>query len=226
MDYSHIDEFEQFLKKEIQPAAKDIEKLEDKNRKHIQKLVYTNLVDRFDTMVDSSVLSNCREQSFSDDALKSATSPVTEAELITLLMQGDEIQDALTIRLQEGLRNSVLRERHSQKFRRLVGVLAPNSGADTPIPRVNISTGAIVEKFKIQDKQVPHSIVGYADWLYSRRNSIVHGAGTNRYLENDRRQIKKIFKVELKATFRITVGSITNAAKFYKEIIDILKSEE
>jgi len=41
MDYSKIDEFTSFLKKEIGPATNDIEKLEDKNRKHIQKLVYT-----------------------------------------------------------------------------------------------------------------------------------------------------------------------------------------
>lgn len=225
LDYSAISDFETFVKKEIQPAVRDIEKLDDRNRKHIQKLVYTNLVDRFDTMVDACLLNNCRHESLAAQALKNATSPVTEADLLKLLMSGEHIQDALTTRLQDGLRNTVLRGRHSSKFRELIKVMAPNFGADTAVPRVNPSTGRIVEKFKVQDKQMPHSVVGYADWLYSRRNSVVHGAGTNKYLQNDRIQIKKLFKVELKTTFRIVVGTLTTSTAFYLDVVDFLKSE-
>lgn len=225
MDFSPIANFEAFLKKEIIPATSDIEKLDDKNRKHIQKLVFTNLVDRFDTMVDQCILANCREPAFAEAALKNATGSVTEAELVTLLLHSENLQDALTTRLQDGLRSSVLRNRHSYKLQQLVKVMAPNSGADVPSPRVNISTGNIVESFKIQDKKVPHSVVGYADWLYSRRNSVVHGAGTNRYLENDRKQIKKNWKVELRQTFRILVGSIRTSTNFYSDLTTILQSE-
>ncbi len=225
MNLSELDDLEKFLKKEIQPAAADIEELEDKSRKHIQKLVYTNMVDRFDTMVDRCILANCGEDYLSDEALKNSTSAVTEAELIRLLMRGDAIQDALAERLQDGLRNSILRQRHSRKIQSLIRTVAPASGADNPIPRVNISTGSIVEKFKPQRKDVPHSIVGYADWLYSRRNSIVHGAGTNRFLENDRNQIKKLWKCDLSLTFKISVGSIRVALESYLGVIDILRAE-
>lgn len=225
MDYSPINEFKAFLTKEISPATKDIEKLEDKNRKHIQKLVYTNLVDRFDTMIDATILANCREENFAEQALKGATGPVSEADIYRLLMQGDGIQQALTTRLQDGLRNTVLRQRHSRKFQLLLQVISPSQGADTQMPRVNISTGQIVDKFKPQNKKIPHSIVGYTDWLYSRRNSIVHGAGSTQFLRNDRDQIQRLWKVEVTATFKISVGSITNALKFYSGAADILQAE-
>ena len=86
MDTDAIDDFLWFLEAEIEPAALEISKLEDSSRKHIQKLIYTNLVDRFDTMVDKCTLANCREGSFAEDALKSADKPVTEGELYRLLM--------------------------------------------------------------------------------------------------------------------------------------------
>jgi len=176
-------------------------------------------------MVDATILGNCREDDFSGRALKNSTGNVTEAELLRLLMRGDGLQDALTKRLQNGLRSSVIRERHSRKLQLLFQVFAPNGNADTGIPRVNPSTGAIVEKHKVQDKQIPHSIVGYADWLYSRRNSIVHGAGTNRFLDNDRVQIKNHYKIDLKKTFKISVGSIMIAQVYYLNVAKILKCE-
>ena len=95
MDFSPIIDFESFLKKEISPAVQDIEKLDDGSRKHIQKLVYTNLVDRFDTMIDACVLENCREEAFAKKALENASNPVTEADLYRLLMRGEGLQEAL-----------------------------------------------------------------------------------------------------------------------------------
>ena len=225
MDTSSVDDFIQFLKQEISPATLEIGKLDDSSRKHIQKLIYTNLVDRFDTMVDRSILLNCREESFSDDALKSADKPVSEADLYRLLMQGNDLQKFLTTRLQDGLRNSVLRNRHSLKLKRLLEVVSPDSEGHKQIPRVNISTGDIVDKFKPQNKKIPHSVAGYADWLYSRRNSIVHGAGSNKFLDNDQKQIKKIWKTDTTKTFKISVGSITIATKFYSNVAEMLKNQ-
>ena len=225
MDFSPIIDFESFLKKEISPAVQDIEKLDDGSRKHIQKLVYTNLVDRFDTMIDACVLENCREEAFAKKALENASNPVTEADLYRLLMQGEGLQDILTTRLKDGLRFSILRKRHSGKLRELLTVLSPNSDTITNKPRVNISTGAIVESHTPQRKAIPHSIVGYADWLYSRRNSIVHGAGTNKFLANDHTQIKNTWKIEVTKTFKISVGSITTAIKFYSGVAEILKKQ-
>lgn len=220
-----INDFLDFLNKEISPATTEIDKLEDNSRKHIQKLIYTNLVDRFDTMVDKCSLANCREEGFSNDALGNADKSVTEADLYRLLMQGSDLQSVLTLRLQDGLRNSVLRKRHSQKLKRLFEIISPASEGHKQIPRVNISTGDIVDKFKPQNKTIPHSIVGYADWLYSRRNTIVHGGGSNKFLENDKKQIKKLFKVETTKTSKISVGSIKCATHFYANVAEMLKNQ-
>ena len=225
LDGSAITDFKNFMEKEITPAANEIASLEDKSRKHIQKLVYTNLVDRFDTMVDRSILENCRNEGFADVALKNATAAVSEADLYRLLMKSDELQSILTERLQDGLRNTVLRTRHSLKLRQLIEVLIPNADAHNAKPRVNISNGKIVVQFKQQNKKIPHSIVGYADWLYSRRNSIVHGAGTNKFLINDKRQIKKLWKIETTQTFKISVGSINTAIAFYTDVVSLLESQ-
>jgi len=225
LDTSKIEEFEEYVSKEITPATVDIDRLEDRNRKHIQKLVYTNLVDRFDSMVDGSLLVNCSNSYLVEEATKGMSQPITEAELVKILVQSDNLQDALEERLKASLRNSVLRERHSRKLAALFRTFDAfaTDGDFFSVPKVNISTGDVVEKFKPQDKTVPHSLCGYADWLYSRRNSIVHGAGTNRFLENDRKQIKKLYKSDLKQTFRIKLSAITVASKYYLSVAKILK---
>ena len=90
------------------------------------------------------------------------------------------------------------------------------------VQRVNVSTGYILEAIKPQLKTVPYSIAGYADWLYSRRNSVVHGAGTNKFLQNDIQQLKKLYKKEPAKTFKIKLSSVQNTVIFYKEVIRLL----
>jgi len=55
MNVERLTEFLRYMEKEILPATVDIENLADANRKHVQKLVYTNLVDRFDSMLDGAL---------------------------------------------------------------------------------------------------------------------------------------------------------------------------
>ena len=193
MNKSAIKDFSRFVEKEIEPAMKDLENLEEKNRVHVQKLVYTNIVDRFDTMIDVSILDNCQEEAFSDSAMKDMTGTVTESDLIKVLLQGDNLQGALDIKLKNGLRNTVLRQRHSLKLNTLFSVFKPEINC-MGAQRVNISTGLILEAIKPQLTTVPYSIAGYADWLYSRRNSVVHGAGSNAFLQNDIQQLKNFTK--------------------------------
>jgi len=50
MNISAINDFRNFVEKKVEPGARDLENLDEKNRVHVQKLVFTNLVDRFDTM--------------------------------------------------------------------------------------------------------------------------------------------------------------------------------
>lgn len=224
MDASRLQEFDSFVEKEIFPAVKDLEKLADANRKHIQKLVYTNLVDRFDAAVDGCLLNNCREQALVDEATKRMTQPITESDLMQLLLRSDDLQDALEAKLTDALRESVLRQRHSRKLSKLFEVLQPDQECWN-VPRVNVSVGSIHGKIKPQQKTVPYSICGYADWLYSRRNSVVHGAGTTKFLDNDINQLEALFKCSPAKKIRIQLSSVTVAAKFYREVVALLAND-
>ena len=80
-------------------------------------------------------------------------------------------------------------------MKKVFEVLAPSENLSRP--RVNINTGAIVARFKIQNKKIPSSILGYVDWLYSRRNAIVHGGGNVAMLQNDLKHLKDCFHCDV-----------------------------
>lgn len=225
MQKKAIKDFQKFVSGEVIPAIADLGKLDEKHRIHVQKLVYTNLVDRFDTVVDTSILDNCREESLVEEASKDLTGSVTESDLIRLLMHADNIQDAITTKLKNGLRNSVLRQRHSKKLQSLLGVLLPEINCWS-LPRVNPADGKILEQIKPAGNQQPLSLCGYADWLYCRRNSIVHGGGKGKYLENDKVQLKKLFKCVPPDSIKIKLSSVENAATFYTELSDLMLGED
>jgi hypothetical protein len=217
-----IKQFTKFLDKELMPSVDELEKLADVNRKHVQKLVYTNVVDRFDYLVDVLLLDNCREEVLVSKAFDRRDEPVRESELVKLLLEEADLQSALERRLQDKLRLTALNQRHSRKFRLLLS-LCDSIDEYERKPRVNPSTGEIVSSFKIQKRTIPHSICGYADWLYSRRNAVVHGAGSSKFLERDSTQIKKIYRVSLAKTFRISSSSIRTAAAYYKNVCDLIQ---
>ena len=221
MQLKPIKDFQKFVNVEVLPAITDLGKLGDQNRIHVQKLVYTNLVDRFDTMVDSTLLMNCREESLVNEALKDLSGTISESDLIRLLINVDNLQEALDIKLKNSLRNSVLNQRHSKKLQAMFRLLNPDINYWN-LPRVNPATGDILEQIKPPNKQQPLSICGYADWLYSRRNSIVHGGGTNRFLENDKNQLKKLFSCTAPNFIRIKLSSVENAVAFYLATTNIL----
>lgn len=221
MDKQSLKDFKKAVEKGITPAVEDLKNLDEKNRVHVQKLVYTNLVNRFDTMIDIAILSNCREEYLVDQSVKNLNSPITESDLLRLLLHSENLQDALDTKLKNGLRNSVLRNRHSKKLSTLFKVFQPEVNC-WDVPRVNISTGKIAAQIKPQRKKQPYSLCGYADWLYSRRNSIVHGAGTTYFLENDRNQLEKLFNCPPAKSFKIRLSSVTNTIEFYNGIVDIL----
>jgi hypothetical protein len=221
MNTKAISDFTKYVDKEILPATQELEKLEDKHRKHLQKLVYTNLVNRFDAMIDNAILDNYKEGGLLEKAIKPMSDNITEGQMLKLLMKADTIHEVIEERLRNSLSNSILRERHSKKLSAILDILSEDKAVWTH-PRVNISTGAIVEKCKVNNKSIPHSICGYADWIYSRRNALVHGAGSLKILKNDVDQIKSLFKVDVKTHIRLKVGSITNAASFYKHVAEMM----
>ncbi len=222
MDTKPIKDFKKFIDREIDPAVTDLTKLDEKNRVHVQKLVYTNIIDRFDTMIDATILANCRDDYLVDEATKTLTSTITEADLLRLLLHSDDLQDALSTKLQNSLRNSMLQQRHSKKLRCLFTLVSPDINCWSA-PCINISTGDIVEKIKPQkNAKQPYSICGYSDWLYSRRNSIVHGAGTTTFLKNDQKQLKALYKCVPAKTFKIKLASVSNMITFYRGVVELL----
>ena len=60
MNLRNVLDFEKFVKGEVTKATNELEGLAEGSRNHLQKLVYTNLVDRFDVMVDKTILGACR----------------------------------------------------------------------------------------------------------------------------------------------------------------------
>ena len=222
MDKSALNEFSKFLEKEITPALDEIENLEEANRKHLQKLVYTNIVNRFDSMIDQLLLENCRNADLIKEAEKSMQDQVSESELLQLLMESANLESAIDKRLQKAISTSILRKRHSIKLQKAFNVFQADERCEK-VPRVNISTGKILEKIKPQNIATsPYSICGYADWLYSRRNSLVHGSGTSKFLENDRAQLKKLYGREPAKSFKVSLGSVQTATVFYGEITRLL----
>jgi hypothetical protein len=217
MDLSRLDQFDSYVDAEVLPATADLENLAIAHRKHVQKLVYTNLVDRFDSTVDHTILDNCRADLLAAEATKGLTQAVTEADLIRLLLQAGDLQSALDEKLRTALRNTILRERHSMKLSRLFNAFSGTEFTSNK-PRVNINTGAILNKMTPQSGKVPYSICGYADWLYARRNAVVHGSGSNKFLANDLVQIKRHYQCTPAPTIKIKLNSISVAATFYKGV--------
>ncbi len=218
-----IVEFESFVSKEVKSATLELEKLEEDSRKHLQKLVYTNLVDRFDSMIDHFLLDNSLDESLLTEALNKLDTPMSEANVFRLLLDKEKTQDKIEERIKNILRNGVLRNRHSQKLSKLFDIFCPSEGVWNN-PRVNISTGKILPKYTPQNKKVPSSVCGYADWLYSRRNTIVHGSGTSAMLPNDIAQIKKLFKCTPAKTTRLKLSAITVTSEFYLSVVSLLKT--
>ena len=213
--------FQKFINDQILTAIDELNFLDDSQRVHLQKLVFTNLVDRFDTLVDDLLILNGRTDPLLEQALKQHDQPVYEHDLIRLLMDSDNLDAVFDKKIADGLRNSVMRQRHSKKIKFLCEALIPDE--DLRTPRVNPLDGAISTSKKVYDKTIPHGILGYADFTYSRRNSLVHGAGTSNFLANDKIQIEKIYKTKVKDGFRITYKAVPAAAEFYLNFTNILK---
>ena len=224
MDTTHVAEFVKFIEDYITPARTDIIALTDTNRVHIQKLLYTNLVDRFDAMVDSTILSNCRHPDILTKATAGMDKEIRESDLLTLLMDTDSLQEAIDSRLKNSLRLTALRDRHSKKLLFLLQNLCQmNQGVCMNKPRVRLNTGAISDTdIRVDNRDVPQSICGYADWLYSRRNTIVHGGGSSAILQNDKAQLKKLYKCDVANRIRITLQAVDYSVVFYRAVSDLV----
>jgi len=224
MDYRQINDFLAFVDGDIASAVAELKIVAEPSRKHLQKLVYTNVVNRFDSTVDHLFLDNSLEEPMLSEMLEKLDDPLSEGKVLRLIsMSEEDVSGYIRGRAQNVLRNGILRERHSKKLRKLFEVFSPSENCDQP--RVNPSTGSITGKFKLQIKTIPCSIPGYADWLYCRRNALVHGGRNAKMLSNDITQVQKLYGCKLAANVRIKIGSIRNAVRFYREALAMLKAE-
>lgn len=215
----HIKEFKSFLEMDLQPAIAELNKITDeKSRKHLQKLVFTNLVDRFDYCIDKTLLELIDSKELIEELLESHKKPVNESEILKLMLSAESPREIAIERLKDTLRNTILRSRHSEKLGKLLKTMNVDDNKWRK-PRVNPSTGQIFDEYKPQNNKIPASIEGYADWLYSRRNAIVHGGGKSKLLDNDSKQLEKKFKCKAAKTVRLQLSSIENAGKFYTNLL-------
>jgi len=223
MNLTHVKDFQKFVLSEVKEATAELEGLTEASRKHLQKLVYTNLVDRFDVMVDKTIIANALHENLLEESLKQLDSSVSEADILKLLMDARDINLVVEERIQTVLRNGILRNRHSLKLQKLFELVGEVSNYQKK-PRVNLSTGKILQEFTPQNNKVPTSICGYADWLYSRRNSIVHGGGGAKMSDLDLNQLKKIYNSDVVKITKIKLNAITVASEFYLGVARLLIS--
>lgn len=120
MDTSPAHDYLKYVERQIEPSIEDIKALEDGSRKHVQKLFYTNLVDRFDVMIDNLVLLNCRSDFVIETNSPTLTETVNETYLLQLLMNADTVQEAIYEKLRNAARVIILRRRHSKKLQFLL----------------------------------------------------------------------------------------------------------
>lgn len=213
--------FLNFCQNDIHSAIKELEKIKtENNRKHLQRLVYVNLINRFDYLVDKLLLwFAINNTSLRDEILKSIEQEtISRKEVFEIFFMKDRSYDLIIEKIKDLARNSLLRERHSKKLNKILSKCLEWKNIEKP--RVN-NDGKIFEKTKKNNTQ-PNSVLGYADWLYSRRNSVVHGDGKN-YNSNDYDYIVKQYHVKFPKNFRLQIASIKSAVNFYGSLLKKIK---
>jgi hypothetical protein len=219
-----IDNFLDFSSKDIASAILELEKITDENnRKHLQKLVYVNLVNRFDYLIDKLILWFCIYSSaLRGEVLKSIEDEnISKREAFEMFFMREKSYDSVIDieKIKDITRLHLLSRRHSIKLLKILKIL---NFENIEKPRVN-SDGKIFETRK-KHKTIPNSILGYADWLYCRRNSIVHGDGVN-YSTKDKEYITKQYKVKLAKNFKLQLPSIKTAQTFYNDFLRLISEK-
>lgn len=217
-----IGSFLDFCQNDIQSAIKELGKIKtEQNRKHLQRLVYVNLINRFDYLIDKLLLwLVINNKHLRDEVLKDTEKEtISKKEVFEIFFMKDRSYELVIEKIKDLTRGGLLRERHSRKLHKiLVKCLA---WKNIEKPRVS-NDGKIFEKTKKNDKQ-PNNILGYTDWLYSRRNSLVHGDGKN-YNSIDYEYMINQYNVKLPKNFRLQIASITSAVNFYNDLLEKIKA--
>lgn len=220
-----IKKFEEFTKSEINSALKELAKIKsESNRKHLQRLVYINLVNRFDSLVDALLLTfSIKESEFNKKVLEGTKeAPVFLKDIYEILLSED-YKAAVEDRIKNTTRLNFLNQRHSNKLRVLLKECFEWKDNDLQRPRVFVNNGSIFLNItRLKPHKIPDTIIGYADWLYSRRNAIVHHDKPE-IMKGDVQFIEKRFDVELSSSISLKLSSIKSASKFYLDLVESFK---
>lgn len=224
-----INEFLNFLTKNIEPSITELESItSDKNRSHLQRLVYTNLVDRFDSLIDilliefASVNSEFQKKIIS--TIKDES--VSKAYLFNVLLS-ENVKEKIEEDLENIVRNDFLRKRHADKLRTLLFDCMNFSSNEIDKPRVN-ADGRIhitYTQSTSAKKKIPATIIGYSDWVYIRRNTLVHNFGKLALSEKDFAYIQNKYNTTPSKNVGIKIESITSVKKFYSYLLKEIKTK-
>jgi hypothetical protein len=217
--------FKKFTESEIYSALGELEKIKtESNRKHLQRLVYVNLVNRFDSLVDTLLLIfSVKESEFKNKVLNEIRGePVFLSDVYEILLS-ENPKDAVEEKVGNVVRLRFLNQRHSVKLRNLLQNCFDWKDTDLQRPRIFVNNGSIFNDVKKQkDNKIPDTVIGYADWLYSRRNALVHHDKPE-ITKSDAEYIKKKFSVTLSPSISLKLSSIKSASRFYLDIVSRLE---
>lgn len=215
-----ITEFTTFLDSEVKSSLKELSKIKtESNRRHLQKLVYVNLVNRFDSFIDELLLQfSALQCDFQKRVLVETKDEGVFLKDIYEILLSDNPKQSVVERVEGVVRLHFLNQRHSSKLRNLLKFCFGWEDTELDRPRVFINNGSIFEDTKsYKDTQIPNTVIGYADWLYSKRNALVHGHALQ-FFKNDSDFIQKRFKIKVAKKITIKISSIKSAARFYSDL--------
>lgn len=206
--------FSVYLEKDFKPAYEEISKIAvSKNRVHIQKLLYVSLLNRFDSAIDEFFYEN-PESDVLESAIKSSLSqPLTAYEMIGLIRGGE---DVIADKIRSIVKAEVGRKKHVDKLSMMLKQLG-FSDSEVKKNRVNNASGSILDAYSAT-KTHPVSILGYADWLYARRNILVHSTNSNSDSKLKKR-FKETYNVALPNSIRLSISALKTASKFYTDLM-------
>ncbi len=208
----------------IDGAVEELRKITtEHNRIQLQKLVFVHLVNNFDSVIDKLLLwSATNNKDIRDKVLASVKDePVYLKNLYEVFLESESPQEVIIQKMEDKARISLLNKGHAEKVRMLALSVAWKQVNTTFVATSGPKTGRIATtKAGRKAKKVPNSVPGFSDYLYSKRNSIVHGNGI-RYTEKDFKRLKEDHCEKLPQDFKLSIGSITTAQTFYKSFAEI-----
>jgi len=213
-----IYEFVEYLDNEISPVITELENLEASNRIHLQKLVYVDAANRFDTLLDGLLIIFAldRDSSLQGKLLDTLNIPATQKDIFNLLLS-DNPQDRVLERIKETAKSEFLRMSHAQKLRRLLRECYDWKDVDLDRSKVNPSLGTISKNFVQKNTAIPTNVVGYADWLYRRRNVLVHPTSGRSFSKQDLRELRR-YCANPTSSINISLASVKQISVFYKNL--------